>query len=166
MRILCGSKSRCALTLAVGLLLTAPLADAGRRGRKYKPPPPTSNIKVLVVGAAHGKPIKGAAVIFHPVKNHKVEGSLELKSNTEGVAKINVIPVGDTLLLQVIKDGYNTFGKEYKIDSANQEIVVKMQPPAPQYSLYSEKRAPSDQNVTPKGESTSAKPDGQVPVPH
>lgn len=106
-------------------------------------------------------------MIFHPVRNNKIEGSLELKSNSDGLAKIDVIPVGDTLLLQVMKDGYNTFGKEYKVDSATMKIVVKMAPPAAQYSLYSNgKQVPTGQNVTPKGESSSAKPNGQVPIPH
>lgn len=163
----CRSKTREGIILMLCLLLGASVADAARRGRKYKPPPPTSNIKVVVVSAAHGKPIDGADVIFHPIKHNKVEGSLELKSDSNGVAKIDVIPIGDRLLLQVIKDGYNTFGQEYKIDAASKEIVVKMQPPAPQYSLYSTgKQAPPNQNVTPKGESTAAKPNGQVPIPH
>lgn len=167
MRFLSPSKTRTMLVVVTALLLAASVAEAARRGRKYKPPPPTSSIQVMVVGAAHGKPIHGAAVIFHPVRNNKMEGSLELKSDSNGVAKIDVIPVGDTLLLQVMKDGYNTFGKEYKVDSTTMKIVVKMEPPARQYSLYSSaKQAPTDQNIAPKGESTSAKPNGQVPVPH
>ena len=56
---------------------------------------------VTVIKATNGKPVENAAVIFHPMKNGKDEGNLELKTNEEGKAIIEVIPIGDTVRLQV-----------------------------------------------------------------
>lgn len=118
---------------ASGLLFSQ---DTQHRGRKYTPPPPTSAITVTVVKAANGKPVENAAVIFHPMKNGKDEGGLELKTNEEGKVSIDVIPVGDTVRLQIIANGYQTFGDDYPVTTDSKEITVKLKPPDRQYSIY------------------------------
>src|SRR5260370_39813103 len=65
-----------------------------RHGRKYKAPPETSHIEVTVVKGFNKKPIDGAHVIFHPVKDGKDEGNLEVKTHQDGKAVIDVIPTG------------------------------------------------------------------------
>lgn len=143
------------------------VAHAGNeRGRKYVPPPPTANIKVTVLRSTNGKPVSNAAVIFHPIKNNKDEGAMELKSDDNGVVKMDVIPIGDTVRLQVIADGWQTFGEDYKVDTASKDIVVKLKRPTAQDSAFQggAKAAPIDES-TPQGESTSAKPNGQTPLP-
>ncbi len=110
--------------------------DQPRRGRKYTPPPPTSNITVTVVKAANGKPVENAAVVFHPMKNGKDEGGLELKTNEDGKVSIDVIPIGDTVRLQIIATGYQTFGEDYPITTGSKEITVRLKPPDRQYSIY------------------------------
>jgi len=84
-----------------------------KRGRKYKAPPVTARIEVLVQRARDGKPLVNAAVIFHSVKDGKDEGNLEVKTGTDGKAMIDIIPVGSQLRVQVIANGYATFGQEY-----------------------------------------------------
>ena len=104
--------------------------------RKYKTPPPASRIEVTVLKAFNGKPIENAAVIFHPIEGDKDKGVLELKTNEDGKAIIDVIPIGDTVRLQVIANGYQTYGQEYKIDKADMSMEIKMKRPVPQYSTY------------------------------
>src|ERR1700690_1694655 len=104
-----------------------PLLGADQHnGRKYTPPPPTASIKVTVLRSTNGKPIPNAAAIFHPIKNGKDEGALELKSDDDGIVKTDVIPVGDTVRLQVIAPGWPTYGEDYRIQTDSKEIVVKM----------------------------------------
>jgi hypothetical protein len=134
------------------------------RGRKYTPPPPTAEIKITVLRSTNGKPIPNAAVVLHPMKNNKDEGALELKSNEDGIVKIDVIPIGDTVRLQVISSGWQTFGEDYKIETPTKDIVVKMKRPTAQYSLYGNGAAATN-TTTPQGESTSAKPSQQTPLP-
>jgi len=128
----------CRFVLAVALLAPALLqAQRWERGRKYKPPPPTCNITVKVVKASNGKPVENAAVVFHPIDDKgKDQGGMELKTDEEGNANLNVIPIGDTLRLQVIATGYQTFGNDYEIKTAKREITIKLRHPAKQYSIY------------------------------
>src|SRR5882757_7583384 len=85
------------------LLLAVPgflLGQQARRGRKYTPPPTTCKLTITVVRSVGGKPLENAAVIFHPLKDGKDDGNMEMKTNQEGKAVLDVIPVGDTVRLQ------------------------------------------------------------------
>jgi hypothetical protein len=59
-----------------------------------------------------------------------------LKTNEDGKAIIDVIPIGDTVRLQVIANGYQTYGEDYKINKAEMTMEIKMKRPAAQYSTY------------------------------
>jgi hypothetical protein len=136
----CRSFSRFALLMAVFGLATgifnAHAQDTARRGRKYKAPPPTSRIEVTVLRAVNGKPIENAAVIFHPMEGEKDKGNMELKSNEDGKTIIDVLPIGDTVRLQIIAKGFQTYGQDYKIDKPQMAIEVRMKRPGEQYSIY------------------------------
>jgi len=110
--------------------------DDSHHGRKYKVPPPSSRIEVTVVRDYNGKPIADAHVIFHPIEGDKDKGALELKTNEDGKIVIDVIPVGDTVTLQVIAHGFQTYGQVYKVDKLNMSMEVRLSRPAPQYSVY------------------------------
>ena len=127
---------RRAFPLLLVSLIAAPGLLAQARGRKYTPPPATAKITVTVTKEANGKPVENAAVVFHPMKGTKDEGNLELKTNEEGKAVIDVIPIGDTVRLQVIANGFQTFGDDYPITTDTKEIQVKLKRPARQYSIY------------------------------
>lgn len=133
--------------LAALLLLTSVIAlvpprvaaqddNAARRGRKYKPPPDTSHIEVMVFKNSNGKPITNAAVIFHSVLNGKEDGDLEVKTDPDGKASIDVIPTGSTLRLQVFANGYATFADQYEITGAEKHITVHLLRPQAQVSAY------------------------------
>jgi hypothetical protein len=120
-----------------GMLLTAS-GQEERHGRKYKTPPPASHIEVTVL-KANGKPVANAAVIFHPLdKSNQDQGNMEIKTNRDGVASLDVIPVGDTILLQVIADGFQTYGQNYTIDGDSKLITVQLHKPAGQISAYTD----------------------------
>jgi hypothetical protein len=123
---------------AIILLLSALLcaAQSERHGRKYVAPAPAAHIQVTVTKAFNGKPVANAAVIFHPLKDGKDEGNMEIKTNRDGVAILDLIPIGDTVRLQVVADGFQTFGQDYTIDSDTKLLDVKLEKPAKQSSLY------------------------------
>jgi hypothetical protein len=136
------------LGLAVVLSLTASLAPLQARaqsdedtapqkhGRKYKPPPETSHIEVIVLKGFNKKPIMNAAVIFHPIKDGVDEGTLEVKSDPEGKATIDVIPMGSQVRVQVIANGFETYAEDYTITEATRQITVSMVRPRAQVSAY------------------------------
>jgi hypothetical protein len=118
------------------------LSAQDQRGRKYKPPPPTARIEVTVLNNATGKPIENAAVVFHPIEGNKDEGDMELKTNEDGKTVLDVIPIGDTVRLQIIAHGFQTYGQDYKVDKSELAIGVRMKRPGEQYSIY--KQHPGD----------------------
>lgn len=120
--------------LAVGLMLL-PAAWADRRASKAKKPPETCNITVTVL-KPDGTPLENAAVVFQPVKDNKPWGNMELRTKENGQANLNLIPIGQDLLLQVVASGYQTYGQTYKLPNATKHITVKLRFPAPEYSIY------------------------------
>lgn len=119
--------------------------DSSRRGRKFKPPPPTSKIQVTVVRDDDSKPIENAAVIFH-VDMDGDKGNMELKTNEDGKSLIDILPIGSIMRLQIIAKGYQTYGQDYKIDKADMAFEVRLKRPGRQYSIYEKHDNANSQN--------------------
>jgi hypothetical protein len=141
------------LGLIAGSLAAGGQDDTAKRGRKYKTPPPTARIEVTIVRDTNGKPIENAAVVFHPMVGEKDEGNMELKTNEDGKTIIDVLPIGDTVRLQVIAHGFQTYGEDYKVDKAEMAIDIRMKRPGEQYSIYK-----SHDNSASGGKSPDAAP--------
>jgi hypothetical protein len=125
-----------------------------KHGRKYKAPPETSHIEVTVVKGFNKKPIDGAHVIFHPVKDVVDEGNLEVKTHPDGKVSIDVIPTGSNVRIQVIADGFATFAEDYVVNEASREILIAVQRPRAQISTY----------VDNDGKASQTKPGIQEPI--
>ena len=110
-----------------------------KHGRKYKPPPETSKITVTVTKKFNGKPIMNAAVIFNPYdKDGNDIGNLEVKTDPDGKATIDIIPTGSTVRVQVIASGFATYAQDFQVEEASRDIDVAMLRPREQISSYSE----------------------------
>ena len=107
-----------------------------QHGRKYKAPPDTSRIEVTVLKGFNKKPIMNAAVVFHPVKDGRDEGNMEMKTDPDGKAVIDVIPTGSKVTIQVIADGFATFAEDYVVKEASRQILITMVRPRAQVSAY------------------------------
>jgi hypothetical protein len=131
--------------------------SSAKRGRKYKAPLPTARIEVTILKDVNGKPIENAAVIFHPMVGEKDEGNMELKTNEDGKTIIDVLPIGDTVRLQVIAKGFQTFGEDYKVDKAEMAVEIRMKRPGEQYSIYkNHDSAKSPSQATPPAQAPPA----------
>ncbi len=139
------------LLFASCLVLAAPPSARGqdaptpKRGRKYKAPPDTSHIEVLVTRKSNGKPIPNAAVVFNPSKDGKDEGSLEVKTDPEGKAVIDIIPTGSLVRVQIIANGYATYAEDYQVNEASRQIAVAMIRPQAQISAYEDNQGKASQ---------------------
>ncbi len=94
-------------------------------------------LNITVVKEANGKPVKNAEVILHPVSKEgkqKQEG-LELKTHDDGKAGIGGIPYGK-IRIQVIAQGFRTYGEDFVVNQPNLEITIKLQKPTDQFSIY------------------------------
>ena len=135
--------------------------ENSRHGRKYKGPPVVSHIEVTVVKSYNGKPISNAAVVFRSDKDGKDEGNLEVKTDSDGKAVIDVVPTGSKLRVQVIANGFATFGEDYVVDGPTKEIAISMVRPREQISTYADKRDQSSERKP--GVQEPAKPKAGVP---
>ncbi|WP_420239668.1 carboxypeptidase-like regulatory domain-containing protein [Telmatobacter bradus] len=155
------------LGLSAGLL-NAQQDSSIQRSRKYKVPPSAARIEVVVLRDINGKPIENAAVIFHPIEGDKDKGIMELKTNEDGKAVIDVIPVGDTVRLQVIARGFQTEGQDFKVDKSDLSFEIRLKRPGEQYSVYQTGHTQSSSmtNTTskPKDAETTAPADSSKPA--
>lgn len=154
-----------AICLFVGSAASLAQDETAHRVRKFKTPPPSSRIEVTVVRDYNGKPVPDAHVIFHPIEGDKDKGALELKTNEDGKIVIDVIPVGDTVTLQVIANGFQTYGQVYKIDKLNMAMEVRLSRPTKQYSIYDHPGTDSgsSNNSDPNKNPDTGKPSGPPP---
>jgi len=146
-----------AAVMAAPLCLSASLyaqSSTDHHGRKYKPPPETSHIEVHVTKKSNGKAIANAAVVFNPsTKDGKDLGSMEVKTDPDGKAALDIIPTGSLVRVQVIATGFATFADDYTLDGPR-SIDVALLRPQEQMSSYTDN----------SGKESTRKPGVQEPV--
>jgi len=122
---------RLTLVLFAITLFCLPLIAGGKDDE------PESALSFLVLKDDSGKPVRNAAVILHAVGKHgkQTKTGFELKSDNDGKTHFDGIPYG-TWRVQVIAPGFQTFGDDYTINQAAQEITIRMKRPQGQYSIY------------------------------
>lgn len=159
---------------AFGLLVGGLCAqqEDQHKPRKFKEPPPAARIEITVVRDYNGKPIAQAHVIFHPIEGDRDKGSLEVKTNDEGKAFVNVIPIGDTIRLQIIAKGFQTYGGDFVVDKEDISKEIRLKRPSGQYSVYTSPTANSSTGGSSgagtssgSGSGTSSSPDASKPTP-
>lgn len=126
--------------LLVGLGLASTLLFAQtpdtHKARKFKVPPLSARIEVTVLRDANSKPVENAAVIFHPIEGDRDKGIMELKTNEEGKCVIDVLPLGDTVRMQILARGFQTTGEDFKVEKEDMKFVVRLRRPGEQFSIY------------------------------
>jgi hypothetical protein len=123
------------LALGVGTSAVAG-AQNNEHWRKYKAAPPTAHIVVTVEKGYNGKPLPNAAVVFHAVRDGKNDGNLEVKTDPDGKATIDVIEIGSQVTVQVIATGFATSATDINVNGPSKELLVKLQRPREQISEY------------------------------
>jgi hypothetical protein len=123
------------LAMVAGMVSVAG-AQQDDHGRKWKPLPPLSHIVVTVVKGFDGKPLPNAAVVFHATMNGRDDGNMEVKTDPEGKATIDVIEVGSDVTMQVIANGFATYAQDLNVVGANKVLEVKLIRPREQVSQY------------------------------
>jgi hypothetical protein len=116
---------------------------------------PTSSMNFLVIKDDNGKPVRNAAVIMHSVnaKGKQERGGLELKTDPDGKAAYEGIPYG-MLRVQVLAQGFQTYGEDYDIEKPKTDITIKLKRPQGQYSIYDDHA--KDPNAAPKQDAPPA----------
>jgi hypothetical protein len=89
---------------------------------------------------------------------------MELKTNEDGKAIIDVLPIGFTVRLQIIARGFQTYGDDFKIDNEKMALDIRMKRPGEQYSIYKPHTDATQGGKNPDATKTPAQPDAQ-PAP-
>jgi hypothetical protein len=99
-----------------------------------------ATLNFLVVRVDNGKPIRNASIVLHPVSKdgRQKHAGYELKTDLDGKASFDGAPFGK-LRVQVLVRGFQTYGEDFDINQADQEITIKLHRPKQQYSIYDDK---------------------------
>jgi len=121
------------LSLLSGFFVNAAQAQNNPTPESSAPTKTQSNrIRIEVVGGDADTPVENASVYLKYVEERKLRKDkkieLNVKTNREGVAHIPDAPLGK-VLIQVIAEGWKTYGKWIEITEARQIIKVKLEKP-------------------------------------
>jgi hypothetical protein len=121
---------RFTVALVLWIVFLPVLATAGQK---------SSDLKFIVVRDYNGKPVRNASVILHPVEDGKQDrGGFQLKTDLDGRTGFEGVPFG-TLRVQVLAQGFQTYGQDFEVNQPTMEITVKLKRPTGQYSVYDDK---------------------------
>jgi hypothetical protein len=130
-------KVSCILVCVLLLALAAFAEKKPENQSEKKSEDQYAELSFSVVKADNGKPVRNASIVLHPVdkKGKQESGGLQLKTDSEGRTSFNSVPYGK-LRIQVIARGFQTYGEDFDINQPKHDIVVKLNRPKEQYSIY------------------------------
>ncbi len=122
--------------LSLVALLAIPLAaqDKSPSPAKGKPGKPViaNRLTIEVTGGEDKKPIENASVYVKFVEPHALRKDkkyqLNVKTNRDGVTHVPDAPFGK-VLIQVIAEGWKTFGRWYEITESQQTVQIHLEKP-------------------------------------
>ena len=109
----------------IALLCAAPAAFAAKKESKI----------TIEVRNQNNQPVDRASVIVKPMRGKHVKASYELRTTQQGTAPLPPLHQG-TFLIQIIADGYQTYGGQFVVDEPEKTIQIKLSPPQSQYSVH------------------------------
>lgn len=120
-------------TLFLGVLVFVSASALAQQDDNQK----LSTINISVVRENGGKPVKNAEVVLHLLDKHgnQKQAGLELKTHEDGKAGTSGVPYGK-VRIQVIAQGFRTWGNDFEVAQPNMEITIKLQKPKEQFSIY------------------------------
>jgi hypothetical protein len=129
-----------ALTLSLLSASASPLVAQNPPPAKSDPAKPATQpiprLTIEVTGGDKNVAVENASVYVKYVEEHAItkDKKLELnvKTNASGVAHVPAAPTG-RVLIQVIADGWKTFGHWYDITDLNQEFKIHLERPPKWY---------------------------------
>jgi hypothetical protein len=114
----------------------APNTDAPKPDAPQPRSPANSRITIQVTGGDQNVAVENASVYVKYVEEHAIKKDkkleLNVKTSREGLAHVPNAPVG-RVLIQVVADGWKSFGRWYDITDMNQEVKIHLERPPKWY---------------------------------
>src|SRR5256885_16570679 len=108
--------------------------NAQTEGPKTEPPKSDqmSRVTIEVLGGEKDAPVENASIYLKYVEERKIRKDrkveLNVKTNRDGTAHIPAAPMG-RVLIQIVADGWKTYGRWYDITDVKQTIKVRLEKP-------------------------------------
>jgi len=121
------------LVVVLSFLAFLPQVEAKKR---------TTNLRIVVENR-EGEPVPRASVIVRTLKKkegRKVKDSLQLRTSQEGTAPLPPLRQG-WVIIQVIADGYQTWGGKVELNEPEQTVRVTLRPPQDQFSVHEDQES-------------------------
>ena len=118
-----------------------------------------SNLRFTIVKDDNNKPVRNASVVLHPVNKNgsQAKGGFQLKTDNEGNTETEGIPYG-MIRVQVLAQGFQTFGEDYKIDKPDMDIQIRLKRPSDQMTVYDKKGEGQPTQAAPPPKDTAPAP--------
>ena len=123
-----------AIVASTALCVCAPARPAQEPDVKARAPKTDSmsRVTIEVSGGEKDAPVENASVYLKYVEERKImkdkKVELNVKTNRDGTAHIPETPTG-RVLIQVVAEGWKTYGRWYDITEAKQTIKVHLEKP-------------------------------------
>ncbi len=118
------------------LVLPGAWGQADKKQEKEADKGATSKLRIEVTGGDKADPVDSASVYIRWERERKMardqKGEQNWKTNREGVVRVPTAPRGK-VLIQVIAQGWKTFGQWYEIDQDEMTIKIRLQKPTKWY---------------------------------
>jgi hypothetical protein len=112
---------------------SAPADEGKEKGQKTEQ---RSRVTIEVSGGESDAPVENASVYLKFIEERKIrkDKTLEMnvKTNRDGTAHIPSAPMG-RVLIQVVAEGWKTYGRWYDITEAQQKFKVHLEKPPKWY---------------------------------
>lgn len=93
-------------------------------------------VTIEVTGGDKDAPVENASVYLKYVKDRKIvkdkQYEMNVKTNRDGIAHVPNAPLG-RVLIQIIAEGWKTYGRWYDITDAKQPIKIRLEKPPKWY---------------------------------
>jgi hypothetical protein len=102
---------------------------------KGQAPNVANRLTIEVTGGESNKPIENASVYLKTIEEHAIKDKkfeVNVKTNQQGIAHVPDAPLG-RVLIQVVADGWKTYGHWYDISDAKQTIKIHLDRPPKWY---------------------------------
>jgi hypothetical protein len=102
---------------------------------KAEAPAASNRLRIEVTGGDGDKPVENASVYLKTVEQHTIKDKkteINVKTNQSGIAHIPEAPQG-RVLIQVVAEGWKTYGHWYDINDTRQIIKIHLDRPPKWY---------------------------------
>jgi hypothetical protein len=127
------------MAVLLGLLVT-PAAGLGQdtgstKSQQDPAPAAIARLTIEVTGGDSNKPIENASVYVKTVEERMIKDKkfeVNVKTNQKGVAHVPDPPTGK-VLIQIVADGWKTYGQWHEITDQRQVIKIHLEKPPKWY---------------------------------